>query len=167
MNAKKTAWLGILLALSMVVTYLETLIPLNFGIYGFRLGLANIVVMLVLKYFGIKYALAINITRAVIVNLLFGNLVSLAFSLSAGVCAVLAMRVAFMLPKVGTVGVSVIGSAVHNGVQTAVACILLSPSIIKLLPPMLIIAEVSGIFTGIVAEIFLRKTEKVKILSEK
>lgn len=157
MSAKKTAYLGCALALSLAVTYLETLIPLNFGIYGLRLGLANIVVMLVIEYFGVKYALAVNIARAIIVNMLFGNFMSFVFSLCAGIVAIIAMRAAFYIPKIGIVGVSVIGSVAHNCTQTVLAALLLSGSLINLLPVMIAVAEITGIFTGIAARMFLNR----------
>ena len=42
--AKKTALLGMLVALAFVLSYIETLIPINLGIPGAKLGLANLVV---------------------------------------------------------------------------------------------------------------------------
>ena len=46
--AKKTALLGMLVALAFVLSYIETLIPINLGIPGAKLGLANLVVMVAL-----------------------------------------------------------------------------------------------------------------------
>ena len=43
--AKKTALLGMLVALAFVLSYIETLIPINLGIPGAKLGLANLVAL--------------------------------------------------------------------------------------------------------------------------
>ena len=50
--AKKTALLGMLVALAFVLSYIETLIPINLGIPGAKLGLANLVVMVALYTLG-------------------------------------------------------------------------------------------------------------------
>ena len=56
--AKKTALLGMLVALAFVLSYIETLVPVNLGIPGAKLGLANLVVMVALYTLGTKEAFA-------------------------------------------------------------------------------------------------------------
>ena len=54
--AKKTALLGMLVALAFVLSYIETLIPINLGIPGAKLGLANLVVMVATAVFNMPLA---------------------------------------------------------------------------------------------------------------
>ena len=42
---KKVAFLGIFLALALIFSYVEMLIPIPLGVPGIKLGLANIVVV--------------------------------------------------------------------------------------------------------------------------
>ena len=51
-DKKKTAYLGVYLALALICSYVESLIPFYFGIPGVKLGLTNIVVVLMLYCVG-------------------------------------------------------------------------------------------------------------------
>ena len=45
MKTKKIAYLGLLIALAFVFSYIEFLIPVNIGVPGAKLGLANLVII--------------------------------------------------------------------------------------------------------------------------
>ena len=45
-SAKTVALLAMMIALALVFSYVETLIPINFGIPGVKLGLANLIICL-------------------------------------------------------------------------------------------------------------------------
>lgn len=55
--AKKVAESGMLVALAMIFSYVETLIPFNFGVPGMKLGLANLAVVTALYLMGAGQAL--------------------------------------------------------------------------------------------------------------
>lgn len=61
----KVAYLGVFLALALICSYVESLIPFYFGIPGVKLGLTNIVVVLMLYCVGTKEAFAISMLRIV------------------------------------------------------------------------------------------------------
>ncbi len=164
MKPKRIALLGLMLALALILGYVERLIPFNIGIAGVKIGLANIIVLLLLKRFGIGYALTVNVLRITIVNLLFGSAVSLAFSLFGGVLSTLAMYVAQKISGISETGISAIGGATHNLGQTIAAALLLStPSVLRLLPILLIFGELSGVLCGVVAHVILKRSDKLKI----
>ena len=79
---RKTAFMGLFLALAMICSYIETLIPFSVGIPGIKLGLANIVVVLMLYSVGTKEALLVSLLRIVLVGILFGNAFSMRYALS-------------------------------------------------------------------------------------
>ena len=64
-NAKKITTAALLAALALIFSYIEVLIPFNFGIPGIKLGIANLVVIIALYYLGAHYALLINLIRCV------------------------------------------------------------------------------------------------------
>ena len=70
---RKTAFMGVFLALAMICSYIEMLIPFDFGIPGVKLGLTNIVVVLMLYSIGTKEAFCVSVIRIFIVGILFGN----------------------------------------------------------------------------------------------
>ena len=93
---RKTAFMGLFLALAMICSYIETLIPFSVGIPGIKLGLANIAVVLMLYSVGTKEALLVSLLRIVLVGILFGNAFSILYSLSGGILSFLVM---FLMKK--------------------------------------------------------------------
>lgn len=71
MSAKKTAFYGMFLALALVAGYIEQLIPVNLGVPGVKLGLANIVTMLLLYIAGVPAACLISALRILLSGFLF------------------------------------------------------------------------------------------------
>lgn len=90
-DKKKTAYLGVYLALALICSYVESLIPFYFGIPGVKLGLTNIVVVLMLYCVGTKEALAVSALRIVLSGFLFGNMFSILYSLAGGLLSFLMM----------------------------------------------------------------------------
>ena len=90
-DKKKTAYLGVYLALALICSYVESLIPFYFGIPGVKLGLTNIVVVLMLYCVGTKEALAVSALRIVLAGFLFGNMFSILYSLAGGLLSFLAV----------------------------------------------------------------------------
>ena len=70
---KKVAFLGVFLALALVCSYIESLIPFYFGVPGMKLGLTNIVILLVLYYAGVKEAFVISVSRIFLAGFMFGS----------------------------------------------------------------------------------------------
>lgn len=125
-QAKATAFFGICVALAMIFSFVEVLLPPIFAaVPGVKLGLANVVVIFLLYRFGAISATVVSLLRVVLVALLFGNAISLAYS-AAG--AVLSLAVMIVLKKTqlfSAVGVSVAGGIAHNVGQILMAIVLL------------------------------------------
>ena len=99
MHGRKVAIFGVFTALALIFSYVELLIPINFGIPGAKLGLANLMTVLVLYKMGIKEALALSVTRIILSGFMFGNLFGILYSLSGGLLSFLVM----VLLKTGSV----------------------------------------------------------------
>lgn len=145
--AKQVALWGVLIALGLVFGYIEHLVPLPIGVYGIKLGLSNLVTLVALYALGAHAAIYINIARILISSMLFGNPVSLAYSLAGGLAAVAIMVIAKKLWKFGTVGVSVLGGVTHNIAQLAVAVFMVDNLKIAFYLPVLLAA---GALTGFI-----------------
>ncbi len=151
-NIRRLAVCGVLTALALTLGYLECLIPLPVGIYGIKLGLANLAVIVPLYLFGAKYAAVINLTRVILSSLLFGNTVSLAYSLAGGALSLAVMILARKYLKLSAAGVSVCGGVAHNTAQLCVAVLLLEQLRIAFyLPVLLICGAITGLLVGICA----------------
>ena len=75
----KVAYLGVFLALALICSYVESLIPFYFGIPGVKLGLTNIVVVLLLYCVGTREALTVSVLRILLAGFLFGNMFQFEF----------------------------------------------------------------------------------------
>lgn len=117
----RAAYFGIFTALALILGYVEMLIPIQFGIPGVKLGLANLVTILVLYKMGWKDALLLSVVRIVLGGFIFSNLFAVFYSLAGGLLSLSVMGIVKKTGKFSVVGVSIWGGIFHNIGQLAVA----------------------------------------------
>lgn len=164
MNSKawKTALFGLMTALAFVFSYLESLVPLNIGIPGIKLGLANLVVITALYIFPKQYAFVIALIRIILSGLTFGGLSAMVFSLAGGVLSFAVMVLLKKVNKFSVIGVSAAGGIFHNiGQIAAAAFVMKTAQIIYYLPVLVISGLITGILIGIIADILIKRLGKV------
>ena len=145
---KKLANMAMLVALAMIFSYVESLIPINFGVPGMKLGVANLVTVTGLYFLEIPEVLAVSVLRVLLTGFLFGNGMSIIYSLAGAVVSLLAM----VLVKKMDVGVSITGGVFHNIGQILVAmAVVENLKLIYYLPVLLVAGTVTGFVIGIVA----------------
>lgn len=153
-TAAYAAYLSLLSAFAIILSYVEILLPIPAGVYGMKLGLANFVVLLCIYEAGIKEAVIINGIRILTIGFLFGNLFSILFSLSGALCSLLSMSLLKKTNLFGMVGVSVAGGVSHNLGQLAVAATVAgSVHVIYFFPILMVGGVITGIGIGILAQI--------------
>ena len=145
--AKRVATDGIFIALALILSYLEVLIPINIGVPGIKLGLANIVAVTGLYYMKLPDVWLISLIRIVISSLLFGNMMALAYSLTGGVLSLCVMILLKKTDRFSVIGVSIAGGVFHNIGQILAAMVVTSVPIISYYLPVLMVA---GIVTGLI-----------------
>ena len=151
-SIRRLANVALLAALALVLSYLETMIPLPVAVPGVKLGLANVAVVVALFALDARSALAVAVVKVVASGLLFGSPMMLAYSLGGTALAFLGMFVLTRIPGVGVVLVSMVAALLHNVGQVAVAAALLSSASVFLTLPVLgVAALVTGALTGAVA----------------
>ena len=152
------ALLGVLTAAAIVIAILESFIP-SVGIPGVKLGLANIVILIILYELGIWEAAVVNLLRVLVVSLVRGTFLSMGFLMSLTGCVFsLGIMILFylLIKKFSIIGVSVIGSIFHVTGQILIAMIYLGTAYIFLyLPVIAISAIITGVFVGIVAKLII------------
>lgn len=144
---KHIVYLGLLLTLALILSYVESLIPIFVSVPGVKLGLANLVVLICLYAYPAKYAFLISGMRVILAGLLFGSLFSILYSLAGAFLSLIIMLLAKRLFKLGILGVSVLGGVFHNVGQLLVAMAVVSNYRISYLFPYLLF---SGVITGAV-----------------
>ena len=142
----KIAYGAMLVALAMIFSYVESLIPISIGIPGIKLGVANLVTVLGIFFLGPCEVLTVVIMRIFIVGFMFGNGVSIIYSLTV-------MLIIKKTDKFSMVSVSVAGGISHNiGQLLAAAIVLKSTAVVYYLPPLLVAGTLTGLLIGIVAQ---------------
>ena len=163
-RTRAVAEAGVLLSLSLVLSYLESLVPLPAGV---KLGLANIVTLFLLYRRRTAEAITVAFLRIFLSALLFGSPVSFFYSLLGGVLSVSVTLLLMKLRIFSPVGVSLGGAVFHNLGQLAAAILLLGQNLALYLPILLFSGAVAGTLIGILAGIAIRKipplpSEKIK-----
>ncbi len=161
MKTKRIALLGISVALAMVLSFLESLIPAFVAIPGIKVGLSNIVIVFLLYSLGWQYAAAVSIVRVVLVSALFNNVQVMLFSLAGAVLSLLGMAFLKRTKLFSCVAVSVVGGVLHNVGQVTVAIFWTqTPQVVWYLPVLLITGTVAGVVIGLVAGLLTKRLEK-------
>lgn len=143
--SRKVAYYGIFAALAILMGYVETIVPVPLPVPGIKLGLSNVIVLLVLYVMGTKEAFYISVIRVFISALLFRGFLGFWYSMAGAFLSYIVMALAMKSGKMSTIGVSVLGGIFHNLGQIAVACIILGRTVVVYLIPVLM---VSGVATG-------------------
>lgn len=158
MNYKKVPMLGMFIALALIMSYIESILPLHLGIPGAKIGLANIVIIIVLYKAGATQAWVISIVRIILAGLLFGNLFSIVYSIMGAVFSLCVMMLLKRKTDFSVYGVSVAGGIMHNvGQIVAAMAVLESTELIYYLPVLAVVGTVSGILIGIVSGNVLKR----------
>jgi len=162
MKTKKIAYLGLLIALAFVFSYIEFLIPVNIGIPGAKLGLANLVIIVALYTLNEKDAFILSMIRIVLVGFTFANLASMLYSLAGGILSFLAMLLAKRTKKLSITGVSVIGGVFHNVGQIIMAIwVVKTASLIYYLPVLMLSGIAAGVAIGILGAMVTKRMKKI------
>ena len=148
---RKITYLSLLTALAIIVGYLETLIPFSFAIPGTKIGLANIITIIVLYKYDFKEALIVSFLRCLIVAITFTNLYMFLYSISGALISLCTMQLLKKLNVFSLLIISISGAICHNLGQLIIAIIFLGINIIYYLPYLIIIAVVSGSIIGLIA----------------
>lgn len=155
--AKKVAFLGVFTTLALILGWLESLLPVVPFAPGVKIGLANLVSLLVLYRFGWKEAACVNMLRIGLSSVLFGNIALLLYSLAGAILSLITMCLLKKTDKFSIVGISVAGAVMHNLGQIIVAAFLMENGVILYYLPILAVSGViAGVLVGL-AGAFLHK----------
>lgn len=156
--------MGMLVALAMVLGFVETLIPINLGIPGMKLGLANIVVVIALFLFDIKTAVVVSILRIILIAMTFGNMSMMFYSIAGASLSLLSMIAISKIKSFSLISVSIVGGIMHNvGQIICAAFVVRTNGVFTYLPVLMIAGLVSGALIGIVAGLISVRLTNVKI----
>ena len=157
---KKLTLLGLMLALVLVLSIIERMLPPlpmlppQFG----RLGLSNVIIMYLLFFAGKKEAFTMAFLKALFNFMMRGPTAGI-LSLWGGLLSLMLILLLLWLfkSKPSYVSLSIAGAVGHNIGQLIVACIIMRSWILfaGYLPVLLISGAVFGTLTGVVLKIIM------------
>ena len=160
MKAGRIAFLSLCITLALILSFVESQIPALVAIPGVKLGLANIVVVFALYKMGWKEAAVISLIRVFLVGLLFGNGVSILYSIVGATVSFAAMVLLKNTKVFSYTAVSVAGGVLHNMGQIGMACLLMGTDVLKYYAPFLVLSgTLAGIVIGLLAAIMVKRIE--------
>lgn len=160
-NSRKIALLALFTAFAVMLSYVETFIPVA-GIPGVKLGLANFAVIIAMYFLGYREALIVNVIRIIIIGAFFGNLFSICFSLAGAVISFIVMILLKCTNKVSIVTVAAAGGVFHNVGQIVVAAFVVDTySIFTYIPVLILSGIITGAVIGMLSNILYKRTKKI------
>ena len=159
-------FISVLVAQGMILSFIESMLPIPFFVPGAKLGLANIITLTAIYMLTFKQATAVVLLRVILTAATFGSLSTFLYSFAGGIFSLLIMAAVLKVFRndISLIGVSVLGAVAHNMGQLMVATFMIHNILMLSYLPLLLIAAVpTGIFVGIVARILINNLERLNI----
>lgn len=164
-NTKRTVFLGLAASVTLILSYIESLLPpLVAAVPGVKMGLPNIMIIFLLYRFGWKEAAMVSLVRLLAVALLFGNVMTLAYSVAGALLSLILMTLFKKWDAFSMVGVSIIGGVAHNLGQILVAMLVMQTREIGYYMIVLAVTgTVAGVLVGLAGMLTLKYTRHINI----
>ncbi|MBQ0084383.1 MAG: Gx transporter family protein [Clostridiales bacterium] len=164
MKAKRITMLGVLTAIAVILSFLESFLDFSFLAPGVKIGLANAVTVVLLFYGKRLDAFAVGVCRVILSAVAFGSPVTFMYAFAGFILSFFVMLAVGKL-NVSPFLVSVAGGIFHNAGQTAAALILYGKAMLAYLPVLLLFGCISGALIGVLCAL-LCKNKNIKMLLE-
>ena len=158
----RVAYFGVFTALALIFSYVETLIPINFGIPGVKLGLANLVIVIALYKMKLTEVYLLSVVRVLLSGFIFGNYFSIIYSLAGGLLSLTVMALLKKSKGFSVMGISVAGGVFHNVGQLIVAMLVETFSVGYYFPVLLVAGLITGLVIGIVSAEMLKRIKNIQ-----
>ena len=156
------AILGLMVALAMILSYLEAIIILPVAIPGIKAGLSNLLIVTVMYLYSPREAALVNLVRILLSAMLFGTVTGLIFSLSGAILSFAVMGLFWKAGLFTVTGVSILGGVFHNVGQLIAAVFLFSSVTLGYYLPVLLLAGlITGAVNGILATVILKRIQHI------
>ena len=147
-----------LTAIALIIFVVEAQLPPLAPVPGIKMGLANIVTLVTLVWYGRREAFLVLVLRIVMGSIFAGQIMSLLYSLAGGIMCFAVMSLAIRPLKNRLWIVSALGAIAHNVGQIIVAVLVTSTwQIVMYLPILIFSAVLTGTFTGLVAGFIVKR----------
>lgn len=163
MKVRKLTLMALLTAIALTIFMIEAQLPALVPIPGVKLGLANIVTVFAVFVLGPKEAAMILAARVFLGAVFSGNFSTIFYSGAGGLCAIvvtIALRKVLTVKQLWVAGA--LGAIAHSVGQMAMAIFITgTPGMIAYLPMMIVCSIITGVFTGLCAQLLVNRGEKL------
>lgn len=164
MSVKKITLLSLYTAIALIIFMVESALPALAPLPFIKLGLANVITLIVLVLYSPRDALIVFLMRIFLASLFAGQIVYMIYSLSGGIFCFLADYFINKVLKGKYIYItSIFGSIGHNIGQLAAAVVMMGTGVLPYFSYMMIAGIVTGLFTGILANMLVSRLKKIKI----
>lgn len=154
----RVAYFGVFTALALIFSYVESLIPISFGVPGIKLGLANLIVVTALYKLKLSEAYLLAVVRVVLSGFIFGNYFSILYSLAGGLLSLTVMALMKRNDGFSIMGISIAGGVFHNIGQLIVAMLVVETyNVAYYLPVLLVAGMLTGFIIGLLSQELLKR----------
>ncbi|MGL5020467.1 MAG: Gx transporter family protein [Mycoplasmatales bacterium] len=153
-NIKKLVNMSLFISISILLSIIEAMLPISFLVPGIKLGLANIILVLLIFNYSLKDLIVFQFVKITVTTFILGVFSVYLFSLSGGMLALFIMYTfKKVFGKYVTIyTISVLGSVAHAVGQTLFAAFYLKTSeLILYIPFLVIFGCISGLAIGHIA----------------
>lgn len=159
MKTRKLTTLALLSAIALTIFMLEAQIPPIVPIPGVKLGLANIVTVFTVFVLGAKEGAAVLFVRVFLGAVFSGNFGTIFYSAAGGALAILTtIGLKFVLKKNQLWIAGCLGAIAHSIGQMIVAVwVTGTPSLLIYLPVLIVCSIITGLFTGLCAQLLVNR----------
>ena len=165
-NREKTqriALSGLLVALMLVLGYVESLLPVAAGIPGIKLGLSNGILIFAVYMLGIPTAFVLMVLKVVLSGLMFGGVSAMMYAFAGGLVSMIFMSLLSRIKGVHVVVVSMVGGLMHNVGQVGLAMAMLStPKLMYYMAILMVVGLGCGALTGVCADSVMKHLKKMR-----
>lgn len=159
MKVRKIARLSLLTAAALIIFIIELQIPNIIPIPGVKLGLANIITVYAVYKYSAKETVAIVVIRVVLGSIFGGNIAAIMYSIAGAVLCLAGMLIIKHIVPINYIWLSsILGAILHNTGQMIVAVVIMrSFAVISVYPFLLISGCIAGAFTGLCAQLLIKR----------
>ncbi len=165
MNTRRVALCGLLLAMMLVLGWVEHLIPVNAAIPGIKLGLSNGVLIFAVYMLDIPTAFILMVLKVLLSCAFLGSPASvMIYGFAGGVLSLTAMALLSRVKGMHPVTVSMVGGAMHNVGQVGMAMIMLgTPNLVYYMAVLMAVGLCCGLLTGVCADRVMKHMKHMKL----
>lgn len=165
-RTKHLVMLALFVSQALILSIIESWIAIPSPVPGVKLGLANIITLVTIVFFGLKDTLGVVTVRCLLGSLLGGGLVLFPFSLAGGLLSAVVMYIfrRKMGKSFSLLGVSIAGAIAHNLGQLSVAAFMTGgAAVFGYLPVLMISGIIMGCFVGLTASLLINALKKTRL----